>query len=299
MLGMHTSMARTSLLVLGYTAVGCASVTPNITSTNEQPTRAADYALQSSESAHPAGGPSDAEAAAKALANPVAAMISVPLQLNFDEDIGPSDGERWTLNVQPVVPISLNEDWNVISRTIVPIIDQDDIPAGEDESGVGDVTQSFFVSPVEPTKSGWIWGAGPVLLIPTASDESLGTEQWGIGPTAVFLKQEGAWTYGALMNHIWSFTGEDDRADVNSTFVQPFLAHTTKTAVTYTLNAESTYDWEADQLALPVNALVTRVFKWGGQLVSVGGGLRYWVEDSDASPEGLGFRFVFTFLLPK
>jgi hypothetical protein len=233
------------------------------------------------------------------LANPIASLISLPLQLNHDEDIGPSDGERWTLNVQPVIPISLNEDWNVISRTIVPLIDQEDIPAGEDETGLGDVLQSFFFSPVAPTDGGWILGAGPVLLIPTASDETLGGEQWGIGPTGVALRQQGPWTYGALVNHIWSFAGDDDRADVNSTFVQPFLAYTTPTAWTYTLNSETTYDWEEDELAIPINALATKVLKVGGQLISVGGGLRYWVEDSDASPEGLGFRFIVTFLFPK
>jgi len=236
---------------------------------------------------------------AKQLANPIAALISVPFQLNYDEDIGPGDGERWTLNVQPVVPISLNEDWNVISLTILPLIDQEDIPAGNDESGIGDVVQSLFFSPVAPTTSGWIWGVGPVLLVPTASDATLGAEQWGLGPTAVALKQEGPWTYGALVNHIWSFTGDDDRADVNATFMQPFVAYTTPTAMTFTLNSESTYDWEADELALPANAVMSKVVKVGGHLVSVGGGLRYWIEETDASPEGLGFRFFVTLLFPR
>jgi hypothetical protein len=293
-------IARVSFLTVVSAALGCASLAPNPTNelvdaSSPVPARAA----QSPASAPSPGGTIDAAEAAKKLANPIAAMISVPFQLNFDEDIGPSDGERWTLNVQPVVPISLTDEWNVISRTIVPIIDQEDIPSGSDESGIGEVTQSFFFSPVKPTKAGWIWGAGPVLLIPTASDETLGTEKWGVGPTAVFLKQEGPWTYGALVNHIWSFAGEDDRNDVNSTFLQPFVSLITPSAVTYTLNSESTYDWEADELAMPINALVSKVFNWGGQLVSVGGGLRYWAEDSDASPEGLGFRFVLTFLLPK
>ncbi len=258
---------------------------------------ARDRAAQSAQG--PAGDASNAEALAKKLANPIAALISVPFQLNYDEDIGPGDGERWTLNVQPVVPISLNADWNVISRTILPLIAQDDIPAGDDESGTGDVVQSLFFSPIAPTESGWIWGAGPVFLLPTGSDETLGAEQWGIGPTVVALKQEGPWTYGALLNHIWSFAGDDDRADVSSTFMQPFLSHTTPQAVTFTLNAESTYDWEEDELALPLNAVASKVLKLGGQLVSIGGGFRYWVEDSDASPEGLGFRLFVTLLYPR
>jgi hypothetical protein len=286
--------------------VGCVSTTAlptaSLVSTlraSEPPAaaRATESSTQASEGA--GSGAQDKEALAKKLANPIAALISVPLQLNYDDDIGPADGERWTLNVQPVVPISLNADWNVISRTILPLLDQDDIPAGESETGTGDIVQSLFFSPVAPTASGWIWGAGPVFLIPTASDETLGAEQWGIGPTAVALKQQGPWTYGGLVNHIWSFAGDEDRADVNTTFLQPFLAYTTPAAVTFTLNSESTYDWEEDELAAPVNAVVSKVVKLGSQLVSIGGGLRYWVEDSDASPEGLAFRFFVTLLFPR
>jgi len=241
----------------------------------------------------------DASDLAKQLSNPVASLISVPFQLNYDEDIGPSDGERLFLNLQPVVPISLNEDWNLISRTILPFIDQSDIPDGEDETGIGDITQSLFFSPVEPTAGGWITGYGPVFLIPTASDELLGAEKWGVGPTAVVLKQDGPWTYGALANHVWSFAGDDDRRDVNLTFLQPFGSYTTPEAWTYTLNAEATYDWKEDELALPLNGIVSKVVTLGGQLFSIGGGLRYWVEESDASPEGLGFRFIVTPLFPK
>lgn len=253
---------------------------------------------QTAQSSEPAG--SQAGDLAKQLANPVASLISVPFQLNYDEDIGPGDdGERWVLNVQPVVPIGLNEDWNLISRTILPLVSQDDVPPGDDESGLGDVLQSFFFSPVEPTEGGWIWGVGPALLLPTASDDTLGQEQWGLGPTGVVLKQSGPWTYGALANHLWKVAGDDDRRDVNATFLQPFLAYSTPEGWTATVNSESTYDWAADELVVPVNVLGTKVVTVGGQLVSVGGGLRYWIEDSDSSPEGLGLRFIVTLLYPK
>lgn len=288
---MRTLPTRTLALALGLTSLACASLPRNAAPVP------ASRARQSSETVSSA--PSDAAALAKQLSNPVAALISVPFQLNTDQDIGPGDGERWTLNVQPVVPITLNEDWNLISRTILPLIDQQDIPAGNDETGIGDVVQSFFFSPVAPTEGGWIVGFGPVFLLPTASDETLGGEQWGFGPTGVALKQDGPWTYGALVNHIWSFAGDDHRADVNLTFLQPFLSYTTPEAITYTLNSESTYDWEGDDLVVPVNALVSKVVNLGGQLVSIGGGLRYWAVDSDASPEGIGFRLVATLLFPK
>lgn len=241
------------------------------------------------------------EELAKQLANPIASLISVPLKLNYDSDIGPSDnGNRYVLNIQPVIPISLNDDWNIISRTILPVVSQDDIFLGAgSQSGLGDVVQSVFFSPKQPTESGWIWGAGPVFLLPTATDDLLGADQWGLGPTAVALKQNGPWTYGALANHIWSVAGDDDRQDISTTFLQPFMSYTTKGAMTFSLNTESSYDWKSEQWAVPLNAMVTKVMKLGNQLVSVGGGVCYWAESTDAGPEGLGVRLQFTLLFLK
>ena len=241
------------------------------------------------------------EELAKKLSNPVAAMISIPLQGNYDHNIGPADdGERYYLNIQPVVPISLNEDWNLISRTILPVISQDDIfPWAGDQSGVGDVVQSFFFSPVAPTANGWIWGAGPVFLLDTASDPLLGSEKWGAGLTGVALKQDGPWTYGALTNHIESFAGSDKRDYVSATFIQPFLSYTTPDAWTFTVNSESTYDWNGEEWAVPVNLLATKLLRFGNTPVSIGGGARYWVDSTAGGPEGWGVRLVFTVLLPR
>jgi hypothetical protein len=238
---------------------------------------------------------------AKKLSNPVAALISVPAQLNYDEDIG-SDrrGERWSLAIQPVVPIEINPEWNLISRTIVPIVYQKDLfPGAGSQSGLGDIVQSMFFSPKEPTAGGWIWGAGPVLLLPTGSDGLLSARKWGAGPTAVVLKQDHGWTYGALANHLWSFAGDSDRQDVSTTFIQPFVSYTTPTAWTFTAQTESTYDWKNQAWTVPINALATKVTKIGDQLVSVGGGLRYWADGPAGAPHGLGFRFVVTLLFPK
>jgi hypothetical protein len=134
------------------------------------------------------------EELAKKLANPVASLISVPFQNNTDFGLGPDDhGVRNTLNIQPVIPVTLSEDWNLISRTILPLIHQDeDVISGVgNELGLGDTLQSFFFSPVEPS-GGWIWGAGPVFLLDTATDDLLGSDQWGAGPTVVVLRQDGA-----------------------------------------------------------------------------------------------------------
>ena len=245
-------------------------------------------------------GAEDAAALAKKLSNPIAAMISVPFQFNYDGNYGPDEeGSRYVLNFQPVIPISLNEDWNVISRTILPFIYQDDIAGNDSQSGLGDTVQSLFFSPKEPTSGGLIWGVGPVFLLPTATDDLLGGEKWGVGPTAVVLKQAGPWTFGALFNHIWSFAGKDERADISTTFIQPFVSYTTPKAVTFSFNTESTYDWENEQWSVPINFGVSKLVRIGKQPVSLGATIRYWADSPDNGPDEWGVRLVATLLFPK
>ncbi len=234
---------------------------------------------------------------AKQLSNPVADLISVPIQSNYDFDIGPGNGTRSTTNIQPVIPVSLNDDWNVISRTILPIIDQQGIlPGGAaDAFGLGDVVQSFFFS---PKSSDPIWGVGPVFLLPTATDAVLGTEKWGFGPTAVVLKQNGPWTFGALANHLWGFAGDDSRNSINATFLQPFVSYTTPRATTMSFNLESTYDWQQSQWNVPANATVSQLVKIGDQPVQFFAGARYYFETANDGPEW-GLRFGLTLLFPQ
>ncbi len=244
---------------------------------------------------------SSAEELAKQLSNPIASLISVPFQLNYDQDIGTlDDGDRYTLNIQPVVPFSLNDDWNLISRTILPLVSQSDIaPGSGSQSGTGDIVQSLFFSPVAPTESGWIWGAGPAFLIPTGSDDLLTADKWAAGPTVVALKQQGSWTYGALANHLWSFAGESSRDDISSTFLQPFLSYTTPTAVSYTLQTESTYNWKSEQWQVPIALIAGKVTRLGSQTVQLSAGLRYYAKSATSGPEGFGVRLTFVLLLPK
>jgi hypothetical protein len=231
----------------------------------------------------------------------LASLVSVPLQFNYDRDYGLDDqGWAYKVNLQPVVPMPWNEDWNLTSGTNLPIVKQQDVPiAGYDEFGLGDAVQSFFFSPKKPTASGWIPGVGPVFLLPTASDDLLGTQKWGAGPTAVALKQVGRWAYGGLANHIESFAGESSRADVSATFLQPFISYVTPTQTTFGVNLEATYDWEDKAWSVPVNLQVNQLLKFGNQLVQVGCGVRYWAESPAAGPEGWGLRLNLVFVYPK
>jgi hypothetical protein len=238
---------------------------------------------------------------AKKLANPIASLISVPLQYNYDEYGGRNDGAAVSrLNIQPVIPFSLSGEWNVITRTIVPLVDQQDFPlAAMNESGLGDITASQFFSPKAPTARGWIWGVGPVELLPAATDKALGGEKWGLGPTAVALKQSGPWTVGILTNHIWSVAGDDDRDDINATFLQPFVSYITTTKTTFGLNTESTYDWKGEQWSVPVIAQVSQMFKIGPQILQFAVGAKYWAQSPDDGPEGWGLRAQLTFVFPQ
>jgi hypothetical protein len=242
---------------------------------------------------------SSAAELSKKLSNPISSLISVPFQFNYDFGLGPDgDGVKSTLNIQPVVPVSIGKDWNMIVRTILPVVTQFDVSArGSNQFGLGDTTQSFFFSPKNPGPSGIIWGAGPAILYPTATDQLLGGDKWGLGPTFVVLKQSGKNTFGMLANHIWSVAGNDQRDNISSTFIQPFFAHNTPNGMTYSINSETTYNWETDQWTVPVNVLVAKTTTVGKQPVQVGVGGRYYFEKPEGGPDW-GIRFVLTMLFP-
>lgn len=242
---------------------------------------------------------------AKKLANPVAALISLPFQYNYDTDYGVEDnGTKHFINIQPVIPIPISENWNIISRTILPVISQTDLPTGTDKSGIGDVLQTVFFSPRAPTSRGLIWGAGPAILLPTASDEVLGGGKWGVGPSVVFLKQQGPWTAGFLANHVWSVGGTDGRADVNATYLQPFVTRLFKrTLTTIAFNSESTYNWDgelsSEAWSVPFNLTANQMFKVGKQRMQFTLGARYWADSPEAGPERWGARAQLVLLFPK
>lgn len=243
--------------------------------------------------------PDQAAELAKKLQNPVADLISVPFQSNFEWGGGQqSNAFKYTLNFQPVIPISITKNWNVISRTILPIIQQDDVVPGTTQGGLGDALQSFFLSPKAPGWGGIIWGVGTVFLLPTSTEDFLGAQKFGIGPTIVMLRQASGWTYGLLANHIVSINGTRATPDVRSTFLQPFLSYTTKTHTTFGINTESTYDWEGSKWTIPINPFVSQLLRIHRLPVSLQLGPKIYVEGPTEAPDW-GIRFAFVLLFPK
>jgi hypothetical protein len=235
---------------------------------------------------------------AKKTLNPVSDLISVPFQYNADFDIGPSGATRSLLNIQPVIPVSISDDYNLIIRTIVPVISIGSVADGvSSQSGLGDTVQSFFISPKQKI-GGWILGAGPVFLWPTATADALGSGKFGMGPTGVVLRQDGPWTYGVLANQIWSYAGDDYRTAVNSLYMQPFIAYTFPTYTSIGINTETTYGWENHQTSIPINLTLTQILKLAGQPISLQVGPRYYAKTVPGGPYW-GLRFTFTLLLPK
>jgi len=238
---------------------------------------------------------------AQELTNPIADLVTVPIQMNLDNGIGPADdGSKLTTNVQPVIPFDIGENWNLVTRTIVPVTYQDDIfPGAGSQFGLGDINLSLFFSPKAPTAGGLTWGVGPVLLLPTATDSLIGARKWGAGPAAVGLVLKGPWTVGMLANHVWSFAGDDDRDDISNSFMQPFVAYTWPSAWTASLQSETTYNWQSEQWSVPINLSLSKLVKFGKLPVSLQAGVGYWAESPDNGPEGVRFRLQANIVLPK
>jgi len=237
-----------------------------------------------------------ADELAKQTQNPVASLISAPLQGNWDFGLGDREATATLLNIQPVIPFGISKSTNVILRVIMPLTSQ----PGSTEArinGLGDIVATAFFS---PAKSGrLIWGAGPVFLLPAATSNALGSEKFGIGPSVVALTQPGPWTIGALFNQIWSVSGANDRADVNSTFLQPFANYNLGGGLSAGFSVEATGNWEADEAwTAPLLFSVSKVTLLGKRPVN----LALAAGPTIASPDGGAswrFRLVATFLFPR
>lgn len=234
---------------------------------------------------------------AKKLANPIASLISVPFQNNTFYGIGPLKGTQNIMNFQPVVPFKINESLNLITRYIIPIVTQYNITSeGASQSGLGDATVSAFLSPSK-TPNGLTWGAGPAFLVPIATSQYLGTSKFGIGPTAVILKQANGFTYGALVNQIWSIAGQSDRPDVSQLFMQPFFTYNWKSGAGIGAVGTITQNWETKIFASSVAIPLTGITKFGKQIVQLAVGPQ--IPISGPNRGDFGWRAQLTLIFPK
>jgi hypothetical protein len=236
---------------------------------------------------------------AKKTQNPVADLISVPFQNNFNFGAGPKDATIYVLNVQPVIPLRLTEDWNLITRIITPIINQPSLFDGADSAfGLGDINPTFFLSPAKPGEL--IWGVGPTFTMPTATDSLLGTRKWSMGPAAVALTIQGPWVFGALANQQWSFAGWGDQ-DVSQLLIQPFVNYNLPDGWYLTSAPIITANWEAssgNKWTVPVGGGVGKLFKLDKLPVNTQLQAFYNVERPDFAADWQ-LRFQLQFLFPK
>ena len=206
-----------------------------------------------------------AEDLAKKTQNPVADLISVPLQSNWNFAAGSRNKTIYILNIQPVIPISISQEWNLITRVIMPVINQPALFAGSNgATGLGDINPTFFLSPAKPGEL--IWGFGPTMTLPTATDRDLGSGKWSMGPAGVALAIQGPWVYGALINNQWSFAGWGEEK-VNSMLLQPFVNYNLPDGWYLTTSPVVTANWKADRgrdvWTVPLGGGVGRLFRLG------------------------------------
>jgi hypothetical protein len=238
-----------------------------------------------------------AEELAKKLSNPISSLVSVPFQNNTDYGIGANYGTRNTLNIQPVIPIKLNDNLNLITRFILPVVAQYNIAGiGEKQFGLSDAVVSAFISPAE---SEITWGVGPVFLVPSGTNDFLTTNKWGIGPTAVALVQTNGWTIGGLVNQIWSFAGSEDRADISQVFLQPFVNYNWKSGAGIGVNMEWTQNWISNTGTIWLNPVISAVTSLGEQKTQFVIGPRFNLVAPDGGKADFGWRAVVVFLFPK
>lgn len=232
---------------------------------------------------------------AQQLANPIAAIVSVPFQLNFDDNLGADDqGKRTTFNFQPVIPFGLDNGANIVTRTIVPYVWQEDVVPGTKQEGFGDILFNAWYS--DTTEGGITWGVGPIVRIPTDTDVS--SKTWAVGPTGIVLTTKGPWTIGGLANHLWDVES-NPTTPTNSTFVQPFVSYSTPNAVTFSLTSESTYDWEVEDWSVPVNFSVAKLVPINSVPINWTAGVGYWATSPTAGPEGWRFRLQAQIVIPR
>jgi len=239
------------------------------------------------------------EKLAKAAQNPIAAMISLPFQNNTDFGVGPEDGTKNTLNIQPVWPFELNDNWNLITRTILPVVSQPGVAQGQDRTnGLGDTTFTSWFSPKDSGE--WTWGVGPVFLMPTATDDVLGANKWGLGASAVLLTMPGKWVIGSLFSNVWSVEGSGNQ-DVNLFTWQYFINYNLDNGWYLVTAPINTANWEVgsdNKWTIPMGGGVGKIVKFGKLPVNLNA-QAYKMIKSPANGPDWQLRAQMQFMFPK
>ena len=297
----HTILLTTLAATLAGATTLTAQIAGDVPGLNDHPGYHQRLTLAPAEPAEAGGGgeESNTENLAKAAQNPVANMISVPFQNNFNFGIGPNNAMQYVLNIQPVIPISLSKDWNLITRTIMPIINMPSpAPGVASASGLGDINPTLFLSPANSGK--FIWGVGPTFTLPTATDGALGNGKWCAGPAVVALTMQGHWVIGALANNQWSFAGYGSQ-DVNAMLVQPFVNYNLPHGWYLTSAPIITSNWKAsssDRWTVPVGGGIGKIQRIGKLPLNIQLSAFYNVEKPDNGADWQ-LRFQVQFLFPK
>lgn len=235
------------------------------------------------------------QALAISVHNPFEDFVKVPIQSTTGFQLGRDHkvGDSW--NIEPVLPFSLNADWDLIARPSLTIAYA---PTPHEQSGLTDLQTSFFLTPRK--ESTWIWGAGPIFQFPTASSSELGSGRWSAGPTAAIVYTEGPWFGGILSYHLMSFAGNRARGSVNQTYIEPEISYNFESGWYVQCDPAMTYDWTADTAnawTIPMGADVGKAFSVGSQSLSLQVGAYDLVKRPDGAPQWIT-RMSVTFLYP-
>lgn len=235
------------------------------------------------------------------LANPLAALVSVPILSTFDFHVGPErEGFRHTFSAQPTVPLALGDNWNVLSRTVVPFVYQEDIaPGSGSQSGLGDVVETVYLASVEPSRRGYLWSLGATARFPTGTDDLLTQDQWQWGPSLAAVKLQDDFVFGLIATQLWDVEGSENPKDTSVTLLEPFLDYTTSDLWTLSLHVPAAYDWEADTWTVPILLSVKKLVTFQKLPVNLTFGVRYLVEGPPGGPHDLAFLFGVTLVFPK
>lgn len=248
-------------------------------------------------SALPASAEDDVDELARKVSNPASFMISVPVHSDFDVGRwGGGDTYSATLDIEPVIPFALNDDWNMISHTDFPIVYNDPIGTLGGQLGLGDISQNLSFTPAR--HGPLIWTFGPEFSLPTATDDRFGTGKLSMGPSGLLLLQTKSMSVGMSASHLWSVAGAGDRPRVSQTELQPFIAWHIGGGKTISANLDFSYDWVASDYTLPVSLSFSQIVEVGEQTLSLSLGAKYWIEGPEDGPQW-GIKAGVTFLFPQ